>query len=104
MHSELLHAEGHLKAMDNIHSTAENLQAAIDGETYEFTAMYPPMIEQAEAEDHKARRMFKYASQAEAVHAKIYKLALELGVSGGGDDSALGIGGQERSGRNGGNG
>ena len=75
--AEQIHAEGHLKAMDNIHSTAENLQAAIDGETYEFTAMYPPMIEQAEAEDHKARRMFKYASQAEAVHAKIYKLALE---------------------------
>ena len=29
--AERIHAEGHLKAMDGIGSTAENLQAAIDG-------------------------------------------------------------------------
>lgn len=75
--AERIHAEGHLKALEGIGSTAENLQAAIDGETYEFTEMYPPMLEQAEAEGHKARRMFKYAAEAEAVHAKLYKLALE---------------------------
>ncbi len=75
--AEKIHAEGHLRAMDGIGSTADNLQTAIDGETYEFTKMYPPMIEQAEADGHKARRMFKYASSAEAVHAKIYKMALE---------------------------
>ncbi len=75
--AEKIHAEGHLKAMDGIGTTAENLQAAIEGETYEFTNMYPPMIEQAEADGHKAQRMFKYASGAEAVHAKIYKMALE---------------------------
>jgi rubrerythrin len=75
--AERIHAEGHLKALEGIGSTAENLQAAIDGETYEFTEMYPPMLEQAETEGHKARRMFKYAAEAEAVHAKLYKLALE---------------------------
>ncbi len=75
--AEKLHAEGHLRAMDGISSTADNLQTAIDGETYEFTKMYPPMIEQAKADEHKAQRMFKYASSAEAVHAKIYKMALE---------------------------
>ena len=75
--AEKIHAEGHLRAMDGIGSTAENLQAAIDGETEEFTNMYPPMIEQAEADGHKALRMFKYASSAEAVHAKIYQMALE---------------------------
>ncbi|MFN2153041.1 MAG: rubrerythrin family protein [Anaerolineales bacterium] len=75
--AEQIHAEGHLKAMDEVDSTAENLQAAIDGETHEFTEMYPPMLEQAEAEGHKAQRMFKYASKAEAVHAEIYKMALE---------------------------
>ena len=75
--AEKIHAEGHLRAMDGIGSTEENLQAAIEGETDEFTNMYPPMIEQAEAEGHKAQRMFKYASSAEAVHAKIYKMALE---------------------------
>jgi len=75
--AERIHAEGHLKALEGIGSTADNLQAAIDGETYEFEQMYPPMVEQAEADDHKAKRMFKYATEAEAVHAKLYALALE---------------------------
>ena len=80
--AERIHAEGHLKSMDGVGSTAENLQAAIDGETYEYTTMYPPMLQQAEADDHKARRMFGYAVQAEAVHAKLYKLALEAAKRG----------------------
>jgi rubrerythrin len=80
--AERIHAEGHLKAMEGIGSTAENLQAAIDGETYEFTEMYPPMLEQAEADEHKAKRMFKYAVEAEAVHAKLYQLALDAAQQG----------------------
>ena len=75
--AEKIHAEGHLKALDEIYPTAENLQAAINGETYEFTEMYPPMLEKAMADDHKAKRMFGYAVEAEAVHAKLYTLALE---------------------------
>ncbi len=75
--AERIHAEGHLGAMDGIGSTAENLGAAIAGETYEYTKMYPPMLQQAEAEGHKARRMFDYAAKAEAVHAQLYQLALE---------------------------
>ena len=75
--AERIHAEGHLKALDGVGSTADNLQAAIDGETHEFSAMYPPMLKQAQAEGHKAKRMFEYAVAAEEVHAKLYKLALE---------------------------
>jgi rubrerythrin len=75
--AERIHAEGHLGALDGIASTAENLRAAIEGETYEFTQMYPPMLKQAEAEGHKAKRMFDYAARAEAVHARLYQLALE---------------------------
>jgi len=75
--AERIHAEGHLKSLDGIGSTAENLQAAIAGETYEFQQMYPPMLETATAEDHKAKRMFGYATEAEAVHAKLYQLALD---------------------------
>lgn len=75
--AERIHAEGHLKALDMIASTAENLQAAIDGETYEFTEMYPPMVELASADGHKAKTMFKFAVDAEEVHATIYKKALE---------------------------
>src|SRR5512140_2416406 len=70
--AERIHAEGHLKAMEEICSTRENLQAAIDGETYEYTSMYPPMLAQAEADGSKAKRMFGYAVEAEEVHAKLY--------------------------------
>jgi rubrerythrin len=80
--AERIHADGHLRALDGIRPTAENVQAAIDGETYEATKMYPPMLAQAEAEGHKARRMFGYAVQAEAVHAELYKRALEAVAAG----------------------
>lgn len=75
--AERIHAEGHLKALDGVGSTADNLQAAINGETHEFTDMYPPMVKQAEADGHKAKRMFEYAVAAEEVHAKLYRMALE---------------------------
>jgi rubrerythrin len=75
--AEHVHAEGHLKAAGKVGATAENLQAAIDGETHEFSTMYPPMLAQAEAEGHKAKRMFKFAMQAEQVHAELYRVALE---------------------------
>ncbi len=75
--AERIHAEGHLGALDGISSTAQNLAAAIEGETYEYTKMYPPMLKQAEADGHKARRMFEYAGKAEAVHAELYQRALE---------------------------
>jgi rubrerythrin len=74
--AERIHAEGHLTALDGIGSTLDNLKAAIDGETYEYSSMYPPMFDQAVAENHKAKRMFGYALKVEAIHAKLYKLAL----------------------------
>ncbi len=74
--AERIHAEGHLKALDGIGSTADNLKAAIAGETYEYQSMYPPMLEQAQAEGHAATRMFGYAVKAEAVHAALYAKAL----------------------------
>ncbi len=80
--AERIHAEGHLKAMEGIGSIVENLQAAIAGETYEYTEMYPPMLEQAEAEGHKAKRMFGYAVKAEEVHARLYQMALEAAKRG----------------------
>jgi rubrerythrin len=75
--AEKIHAAGHLKAMDKIGSTLENLEAAIGGETYEFEDMYPPMYEQAVSEDHKAKKMFGYALEAEKVHAELYEKALQ---------------------------
>ncbi len=80
--AERIHAEGHLKALEELCTTIENLQAAIHGETYEYTEMYPPMLAQANADGHKARRMFNYALEAEAVHARLYTLALEAAQQG----------------------
>ena len=80
--AERIHAEGHLRALTGIASTRENLQAAIEGETYEYTTMYPPMLEEAQAEGHRAKVMFGYAVKAEAVHAKLYKRALEAAAQG----------------------
>jgi len=75
--AETIHAHGHLEAMGGIGGTAANLQAAVGGETYEYTQMYPPMLTQATADKHAAKRMFGYAVRAEAVHAKLYAMALE---------------------------
>jgi rubrerythrin len=74
--AEKIHAEGHLNSLEGVGATVDNLKAAVAGETYEFTEMYPPMLEEAIAENHKAKRMFGYALKAEEVHAKLYKLAL----------------------------
>jgi rubrerythrin len=75
--AERIHAEGHFAALGGVGSTNENLEAAIGGETFEHTEMYPPMLEQAEADGHPARRMFAFALKAEQVHAELYKKALE---------------------------
>lgn len=80
--AERIHAEGHLKAMAGIGATVENLKAAIGGETYEYTEMYPPMLAQAEAANHPAKVMFGFAVKAEAVHAQLYTKALEAAQKG----------------------
>ncbi len=80
--AEKIHAAGHFDALNGVGSTIENLKAAIAGETYEYTEMYPPMLQEAELENHKAKRMFGYAVKAEEVHAKLYKMALEAAEKG----------------------
>jgi rubrerythrin len=80
--AETLHALAHLANMGGVGSTLENLRAAVSGETYEFTEMYPPMVEQAKAENHKARHMLGYANAAEKVHAGLFNQALQALESG----------------------
>jgi rubrerythrin len=75
--AEHIHATGHMKAMESIKDTVDNLQAAIDGETYEYTLMYPPMLDEAVKENHAAKKMFSMAVSAEEVHARLYAKALE---------------------------
>lgn len=76
--AEAVHAQNHLKAMDGIRSTAENLQEAIGGENYEVLSMYPPMLAEAEqAGDKRAARTFRWALEVEKVHEALYQAAAE---------------------------
>lgn len=95
--AEVVHATLHFEALKDeggdalvasmggfgIGSTAENLQAGIDGETYEFTEMYPAFIEVAKMQEQDdALYAMRFAMEAEMVHAARYeeaKKAVEAG-------------------------
>lgn len=88
--SESIHAANHRKVLDGmkgtiedfkpefeVKSTAENLQAAIDGETYEVQKMYPAFLADAKAEKgQKAAKSFTWANDTEKKHAQFYTTAL----------------------------
>ncbi len=59
--------------LPDIKTTAENVKAAIEGETYERDKMYPEFIAEAKAAGIKeAVRTFNFAISAEGEHAKLY--------------------------------
>ena len=75
--SETVHARNHLGVMGGIKSTRENLEAAVSGENYEFTKMYPGFIEQAKSEgNQKAETSFDWANKVEKIHHGLYQRAL----------------------------
>jgi rubrerythrin len=100
--AEAIHVQNHTLVLNDLGETIEVvaepqigndleelLQGAIEGETYEFTEMYPPMIEQANKEDiADALRTFTYAKKAEENHAKLYAETLELLKAGKSDEIA----------------
>lgn len=89
--SESIHAANHTKVLEGlgekmeeikpefeVKSTAENLQAAIDGESYEVATMYPEfMAAAAEEKVEKATKSFTWAVDTEKKHAEFYKAALD---------------------------
>ncbi len=89
--AESIHAANHLKVLESlgekmeefkpefeVKSTAENLKAAIDGETYESTTMYPQFLTDSKAEKvEKAEKSFTWAFDTEKKHMEFYKNALE---------------------------
>ncbi|MEA1959531.1 MAG: rubrerythrin family protein [Chloroflexota bacterium] len=75
--AETVHAKNHLRELQGIGSTADNLKAAVGGELYEFTEMYPQFIGQAEAEgEAKAKNSFDMANRVEQVHHGLFEAAL----------------------------
>ena len=76
--AETVHAHSHLRVLGGVKGTAENLEAAIEGESFEFKEMYPKFIAEAEKEGNKqAVTTFQYANAVEEVHHRLYSEALE---------------------------
>jgi len=76
--AETVHAHNHFRVLGGIKSTKENVQAAIEGEHYEFSKMYPEFLKDAKNEANKgAERTFNYANEVEKVHHKLYTAAFE---------------------------
>ena len=75
--AETVHARNHLKVLQGIKSTKENLQAAISGENHEFTEMYPQFIDTGNSEnDKKAVDSFDLANKVEKIHHSLYQEAV----------------------------
>jgi rubrerythrin len=79
---ELLHAWGHLELLIGKPTTKECLEKAIEGETYEFTTMYPEFKRAAEYEgnsramreaNHQIEESKEHAEQFIAVLARAQK-------------------------------
>ena len=76
--AETIHAHAHFRVMGGIKGTEENLQAAIEGEGFEFQQMYPKFVSEAQAEENKpAVFSFKHALAVEEIHHGLYSKALE---------------------------
>ncbi len=76
--AETIHAHAHLRALDGVKGTVENLTDAMAGEEYEVTKMYPPMLAEAKAEGHKkAERSMTHALEVEKVHFGLFQQALD---------------------------
>jgi rubrerythrin len=76
--AETIHAHFHLRTMNGVGKTVDNLKTAVAGETHEFKKMYPEFIEAAKQEAEKAaERSFSYANAVEKIHAGLYQKALD---------------------------
>ncbi len=82
-YAERVHATSHFMALKSLGKTADNLEAAIGGETYEVDEMYPAFEAVAKLQNEKAAvRSNNWAMEAEKVHAEMYgqaKSAVENG-------------------------
>jgi len=82
--SEQRHATNHLRALDGVKATGDNLQAALGGETFEIDEMYPSYVEVAQSQgEAQARTSMEAALAAEKVHAQLFGQAIQALVSGG---------------------
>ena len=82
-YAEYVHAKNHARNLGYIGSTVDNIQAGIDGETFEIEEMYPAYMAIAELQDEKgAQQSIRFAEEAEKIHAEMYKEAKEKAEKG----------------------
>jgi rubrerythrin len=82
-YAEFVHARNHLKELGGIGDDVENLQTAINGETFEVEEMYPVYNETAKLQGEKGAEIStKFALEAEKIHAEMYRKAKELAEKG----------------------
>ena len=82
-YAEQVHATNHARNLGYIKETKDNLQAGIDGETFEVEEMYPAYNSIAELQNEsEAKRGIFYALEAEKIHAELYKKAKDSVESG----------------------
>ena len=76
--NEYEHAAMIMKLLGMVGTTEENLKAALEGETFEWTKMYPKFAKEAKAEKNEAAaKYFEHVISIEQHHAKRYALLLK---------------------------
>ena len=81
--AETVHALAHFRVAGQVKNTVANLEAAMEGEHYEFTTMYPEFIATAVAEGKKgAQTSFERANEVEQTHHALYGEALAAARAG----------------------
>jgi rubrerythrin len=74
--AERIHATSHLRALGGVKGTGDNLQAGIEGESFEIKEMYPAYLAVAELQAEAAARVsMNRALAAEQVHLALYERA-----------------------------
>jgi rubrerythrin len=77
--NEMRHAKDQFALMDGIGDTVANLKAAIEGENYETTEMYPTFAKEAEEEGNtEAAKLFRQIGKVEKEHEMRYRKLLEM--------------------------
>ena len=75
--AETIHGMNHLRVAGEIRSTIDNLRTVTEGETKEFSFMYPRMIRDAQDEDRQdAVSSFSLALEREKHHLEVFSQAL----------------------------
>ena len=76
--AETIHGMNHLRVAGEIQSTIDNLRNVTEGETKEFSLMYPRMIRDAQDENRQdAVSSFTLALEREKHHLEVFTRALE---------------------------